>query len=56
MVVTLPASTPVHLLAQRGEWSYVETFTGVRGWVAAQDVRALVPGGTPKTPVIIRWY
>ena len=56
MVVTLPASTPVHLLAQRGEWSYVETFTGVRGWVAAKDVRALVPGSTPKTPVIIRWY
>ena len=54
-VVTLPASTPVHLLATRAEWSYVETFTGIRGWVNAADVRALEPGGKPRMPLIIKF-
>ena len=54
-IVTLPASTPVHLLATRGEWSYVETFTGIRGWVNAADVRALSPGAKPEIPVILRF-
>ncbi len=53
-IVTLPASTPVHLLAERADWRYVETFTGIRGWVNAADVRALAPGG-PRVPVILHF-
>lgn len=52
-VVQLPAGTPVHLLALRGSHAYVETTTGVRGWVTAADVEALTPGHTPRIPTII---
>lgn len=55
-VVSLPASTPVHLLARRGSWAYVETFTGVRGWVPAQSVENLLPGAAePVMPVYVRF-
>ena len=54
--MTLPPSTPLHLLATRGSWSYVETFTGVRGWLNAADAAALMPSGTePALPLIIRF-
>ncbi len=55
-VVELPASTPLHLLAVRGSFSYVETFTGVRGWVRTEDVSPLADSATPKrTPITIRF-
>ena len=55
-IMTLPPSTPLHLLATRGSWSYVETFTGVRGWLNAADAAALMPSGTePALPLIIRF-
>lgn len=52
-VIELPASTPVHLLATRGQYRYVETFTGVRGWIPANTATALAPNGTPKKPFTI---
>lgn len=36
--IELTPSTPVRLLASRGSWAYIETFTGTRGWVPAQSV------------------
>ena len=54
-IIQLPASTPVHLLARRGSHAYVETTTGIRGWVPAKDVEALCPEGTPRLPVILRF-
>lgn len=55
-VVQLPASTPVHLLALRGSWAYVETTTGVRGWVAADHVQQLSPNTPPRIPITIKFY
>ncbi|MBR5889293.1 MAG: BatD family protein [Akkermansia sp.] len=55
-IMKLPPSTPVHLLASRGSWCYVETFTGVRGWLNAADTATLSPDMTPQPqPVIIRF-
>lgn len=55
-IMTLPPSTPLHLLATRGSWSYVETFTGVRGWVSTPDAAPLMPGGqAAELPLIIRF-
>lgn len=55
-IMPLPPSTPVHLLAARGSRAYVETFTGVRGWLNAADVTPLQPGGTtPELPLIINF-
>lgn len=55
-ILTLTPSTPLHLLASRGSWSYVETFTGVRGWINSPDAFPLMPGGTgPQLPLIIRF-
>ena len=53
-IMTLPPSTPLHLLASRGSCAYVETFTGVRGWVNSADTATLAPNGTePGVPLII---
>lgn len=53
-IMTLPPSTPLHLLASRGSCAYVETFTGVRGWVNTADTATLAPNGTePGVPLII---
>ncbi len=55
-IMKLPASTPLHLLAQRGSWCYVETFTGVRGWISNADTAPLQADGTaPELPLIIRF-
>lgn len=55
-IMTLPPSTPLHLLATRGSWCYVETFTGVRGWIKAADTATLRENATsPLQPVIIRF-
>lgn len=55
-IMTLPPSTPLHLLAARGSWCYVETFTGVRGWLSTGDTAPLMPGGeAPALPLIIRF-
>lgn len=39
--IELTPSTPIHLLARRGSWTYVETFTGVRGWVPSASVSSI---------------
>ncbi len=53
-IMTLPPSTPLHLLASRGSCAYVETFTGVRGWVNTADTATLSPNGTePGVPLLI---
>lgn len=54
-IIQLPPATPVHLLAERGSWSYVETTTGVRGWVHTADIAPLAPGG-PRLPISIHFY
>lgn len=55
-VVDLPASTPVHLLAQRGSHIYIETFgSGTRGWVKSCDIEALTPGQEPTLPLTLRF-
>ena len=55
-IMTLTPSTPLHLLAARGSHAYVETFTGVRGWLSAADIETLQSGGAaPELPVIIRF-
>ena len=56
-VIELTPSTPLHLLAVRGSYSYAETFTGVRGWIKTADMAPVAEGGsTPSLPVIIRLY
>lgn len=56
LIVKLPASTPVHLLARRGSWSYIETALGTRGWVPTEDIRPLDPeGGEPRIPMSLRF-
>lgn len=52
-VTELPPSTPVQLLSVRGSWSYVETFTGVRGWIPTADVTPLLEGERDATPALI---
>ncbi len=55
-IMTLPPSTPLHLLATRGSWSYVETFTGVRGWVSSDDATRLQPDGSaPALPLMFQF-
>ena len=55
-LMKLTASTPLHLLAHRGSWNYVETFTGIRGWVNADDTAPLVADGKkPGLPIILRF-
>ena len=54
-IIQLPVATPLHLLAVRGSWSYVETTTGVRGWVPTEAIAPLTPGGA-RTPISIHFY
>ena len=54
-IIQLPPSTPVHLLACRGSWSYVQTTTGVRGWVESARVQPLMGSGSPRLPIILRF-
>lgn len=56
IAVRLPASTPLHLLAKRGSWDYVETTAGTRGWVPAEHVQSLSPDQAPRIPVNIQFY
>ncbi len=55
-ILRLPPSTPVHLLALRGSQAYIETATGIRGWIPAQSVHTLSEDGTPpRMPLSIRF-
>ena len=55
-IMKLPPSTPVQLLASRGTHSYVETFTGVRGWITAADAATLkADASTPELPIILHF-
>lgn len=49
-VTELPASTPVRILATRGARCYVETFTGVRGWIPATTATTLEANATEPAP------
>lgn len=55
-VIELKPSTPLHLLARRGSFSYVETFTGVRSWVPSADVGTIrEDSSTPTLPITIHF-
>ena len=54
-IIQLPVSTPVHLLATRGSWSYIETTTGTRGWIPTTTTAPLSPI-PPKTPLTIHFH
>ena len=55
-IMTLPPSTPLHLLATRGSWRYVETLTGIRGWVNQSDATPLTEdASTPELPLLLRF-
>lgn len=55
-IMKLPPSTPLQLLATRGSQRYIETFTGVRGWITAADAETLMSGGTaPALPIILHF-
>lgn len=41
-VINLPPSTPVRILNTRGHHHYVETFTGVRGWIPTDAATKLL--------------
>ena len=51
----LPASTPVRILATRGSLRYVETFTGMRGWVPADIAIPLKDGEVSQTSLHIKF-
>jgi len=40
-IIELPASTPLHVLASRPSWSYIECSNGVRGWIENKYIAAL---------------
>ncbi len=55
-VMRLTPSSPVCLLATRGSWSYVETATGVRGWVQTASIAPLCPAGmTPRMLITLHF-
>lgn len=55
-IIDFPASTPLHLLAKRGDWCYVETYAnGTRGWVQSADTAILREGSTPRSPILLRF-
>lgn len=55
-ILRLPPSTPVHLLALRGSRAYIETATGIRGWIPAETLSTLSEDGTPpRLPLSIRF-
>lgn len=54
-VIDLPASTPVRVIATRGNQCYVETFTGVRGWIASDTAATLTPAPAESQPLLIRF-
>lgn len=55
VVIELPVSSPLHVLAQRGDWCYVETFAnGTRGWVPTKAVAILRDGRKPSAPILLR--
>lgn len=54
-IIDFPVSTPLHLLAKRGDWCYVESYSdGTRGWVQSADTAALREGSTPRVPILLR--
>ena len=55
-ILHLTPSTPLHLLAKRGSFCYVETTTGVRGWVLTKIIEPLMDDGSaPRIPLYIRF-
>ncbi len=54
-LMQLSPSTPLHLLARRGSFSYVETATGLRGWIASDAVESLAPSSPPRSSIFIRF-
>ena len=53
-IISLPASTPLRLLAVRVSWSYVQTAAGTRAWVPSSSVTPLLPNADPPSlPITI---
>ncbi len=40
-IISIPASTPLIIIAHRPSWDYVECLNGVRGWVENKDIERL---------------
>ncbi|MFI3244447.1 MAG: hypothetical protein R3Y56_09365 [Akkermansia sp.] len=40
-IITIPASTPIIILAHRPSWDYIECLNGTRGWVENKDIERL---------------
>lgn len=41
-IITIPASSPLIIIAHRPSWDYVECLNGVRGWVENKDIEQLM--------------
>ncbi|MBQ9836203.1 MAG: BatD family protein [Akkermansia sp.] len=54
-IIQLNPATPVRILAHRASWCYIETATGVRGWIPTATAEALEPGGQPQMPILLRF-
>lgn len=56
VIVHLTLSSPLHLLAKRGDWCYVETYRdGTRGWVKSEAIGTVAPAAPlPPAPLLIR--
>ena len=55
-ILRLTPSSPLHLLAKRGSFCYVETSTGVRGWAPTESIAPLMDDGSvPPVPLFIQF-
>ena len=54
-IIQLNPASPVRILAHRASWTYIETATGVRGWIPSAEAAPLAQGGKAKLPIIIQF-
>lgn len=55
LIMELTVSTPLQLLAKRGDWCYVRAYAnGTRGWVPTADLGFVADSPAPAAPVLLR--
>lgn len=55
VIMDLTVSTPLEVLAKRGDWCYVRTYAnGTRGWAQTADIGFVVDTAVPTAPVLLR--
>lgn len=55
LIMELTVSTPLQVLAKRGDWCYVRTYAnGTRGWVPTADLGFVTGVPAPAAPVLLR--